>query len=859
MIGKRLRYWLLALLTVVLCATASGWTATLASDPPDPAILMEESRQLYESGQYQRAADRLRQTLQDPQIQADPLRRAAILSNLSLIHQSLGQWDEATQTIEESLSLLNNQSQPKLLAQVLDIQGRLQYSTGQPETALTTWQQSAALYAQQDDRLGETRSRLNQSQALQALGLYRRSLNLLLDLTTSLQAEPDSRVKGAALRSLGEALQRVGSLEESQKALEQSLTIAQALPAPEEAALVQFSLANTFRSLAARLRSSIEFEDQERAETLTQKTLDLYQQVANTAPTPLLQAQALLNRFSLLIELERISTATALIPQIADPLDRLPANHASIYARINFAQNQVKLRELGAAINPRSVTDGLTIAARQSKQLGDQRAESYALGILGEQYETAGQWAEARQLTERALVLAQTINATDIIYRWQWQLGRLLRAQGNIPGAINAYDAAVANLKSIRGDLVAVNPEVQFSFREGVEPVYRESVALLLQSETDLSEATLDKARQRIESLQLAELDNFFREACLDSRAVPLDRVVDQDNPTAAIVYPIVLPDEIQVIVKIPGKPLQHYPIPVPQTKVQELSEDLLSALVQFDNEKPLAETLYGWLVKPYADQLTGVNTLVFVLDGPLRNVPMAVLYDGQTFLVEKYAIALSLGLQLLDPRPLQRGQLQVLAAGLIQPPPGFELTPLPAIQQELESIAATVPETRKLREEEFTRPALAQQMGTLPFTVVHLATHGRFSSRSQDTYILAADGPITVNQFDELLRRREELRTVPIELLVLSACETAAGDDRATLGLAGVAVRAGARSTLASLWQIDDRATADFVGEFYRQLVDPTITKAEALRRAQLSVLKTPRYQEPGYWAPYILVGNWL
>ena len=122
----------------------------------------------------------------------------------------------------------------------------------------------------------------------------------------------------------------------------------------------------------------------------------------------------------------------------------------------------------------------------------------------------------------------------------------------------------------------------------------------------------------------------------------------------------------------------------------------------------------------------------------------------------------------------------------------------------------------------------------------------------------------INIKQLGEVLQTREQVVgrssrvPPPIELLVLSACETASGDRRAALGLAGFAVRSGARSTLASLWQVDDRSTSILMSEFYRHLtLDSKITKAEALRRAQLFVLQEKKH--PFYWAPYVLVGNWL
>jgi CHAT domain-containing protein len=142
---------------------------------------------------------------------------------------------------------------------------------------------------------------------------------------------------------------------------------------------------------------------------------------------------------------------------------------------------------------------------------------------------------------------------------------------------------------------------------------------------------------------------------------------------------------------------------------------------------------------------------------------------------------------------------------------------------------------------------------------VVHLATHGQFSSKAEDTFILTWDDRININQLNNVLKTRDRTESSIIELLVLSACQTAVGDKRAALGLAGMAVRAGARSTLASLWSVNDAATASFMIQFYQNLADSKVTKAEAVRRAQQSLLQNPEYSHPYFWAPFILVGNWL
>jgi CHAT domain-containing protein len=234
----------------------------------------------------------------------------------------------------------------------------------------------------------------------------------------------------------------------------------------------------------------------------------------------------------------------------------------------------------------------------------------------------------------------------------------------------------------------------------------------------------------------------------------------------------------------------------------------------------------------------------------------MAALYDGKQYLVEKYGIALTPGLQLINPKPLQEEKLQVIAAGLSQPRQGFSA--LPNVKLELEEIRAEIP-SNILLNNEFTSTALQNSINSLPFPVVHLATHGQFSSKAEETFIVAWDKRIYVNELDNLVRNREQNRPDAVELLVLSACETAAGDNRAALGIAGVAVRAGARSTIASLWNLNDESASQLMSKFYQELGNKALTKAEALRRAQLALLQNPKYQRPMFWAPYVLLGNWL
>jgi CHAT domain-containing protein len=871
-----------ASLVLVLLGTGelSAWASVPAEISPCPPCegglggsnaintpqLVQQGRELYETEKFSEAAAVWQQAAKAYQVQNDVLNQAMVLSNLSLAYQQLGQWTQATKAIADSLSLLGypehrSREDPiqnlAILAQALNTQGSLHLALGQAEQALTTWQQATATYTQAGDQTGITRSLLNQAQALQALGLYRRALVTLNQVNQTLQKQPDSLMKVAGLRSLGNALRVVGDLDQSQQVLQQSLGLAQQLKSPPDIGAALFSLGNTAR-----------------AQQNNKAALAFYQQAATTSPSQITKIQAQLNQLSLLLDTEQLSAAQALLPQIQSQLTTLPPSSKAIYAQIDFAQSLMKLKTregvegtgFSSSPHPLAIAQILATAVQQAKSLGDRRAEAYALGNLGSLYEQNQQWSSAKDLTQQALLLAQSINAPDIAYRWQWQLGRLLKTQGDTQGAITTYTEAVNTLKSLRSDLVAINPEIQFSFRDEVEPVYRELVDLLLRrNNSQPSQKNLAQARNAIESLQLAELDNFFREACLEGNLVLLDKVVDQDNPTAAVIYPIILPDRLEVILKIPQQPLRHYTIGQSQSQVEQTVEELRQKLTEPDtirDVRALSQQLYRWVLQPAEAELeqSGVKTLVFVLDGALRNIPMAALYDGKQYLVEKYAVALSPGLQLLDPKPLPQGRLKALTAGLSQAPANYPYPPLPAVKSEFNLIQQAGVSISPLLDQQFTSKSLATEIGSSSFNVVHLATHGQFSSQAKNTFILASDGPINVKQLDNLLRTRNQGRPEAIELLVLSACETAAGDKRAALGLAGVAVRAGARSTLASLWQIDDEATAIFIGEFYKELTNGKLTRAEALRQAQLALLKNyPNYSRPGYWAPYVLVGNWL
>jgi len=860
--------------------------------PSNPVEKLEQqARILYETGRFAEALQVLQQALKGDRDNGDTIGQAVVLSNQSLSYQQLGRWTEATEAIDSAFALLQSalKDTPERLsvwAQALDVRGSLQLAQGKAEAASDSWEQATDLYTRLGESTRATLSRINQTHALQVLGLYRRASLTLKELRQVLESQPDSLAKAANLQSLGDALERIGSLdckEESQPnpdcargVLEQSLKIGTQLRSPEAIARAKLSLGNVAWSESKVARSQDKANE---AKSKADEALSFYQQAIAESIAPI-QTQAQLNRLRLLVELKQWSQAQVLYPQVQQQIANLPPGRSQIYAQVNLASSLRRLiptnRETGTLTPPdvQEIAQLLAVAREQAERLGDVRAQAQVLEELGHLYEKTQQWSFAKDLTQQALNLSQSINASEISYQAAWQLGRVFKAQANNKDAIAAYTEAYETLRSVRGDLVAVNLDVQFSFRESVESVYRELVDLLLQPPqagvrgAEPSQKNLRQAREVMEALQVAELQNYLHEGCQDSQDITrqLDNVVDRQDNTAAVIYPIILNDRLEVILKLPRQELYHYPpIRLSQEQVTKTLEDFQDNLRDEYRSKAVRQSgqiVYDWLIKPVSDclQNSGIKNLVFILDGPLRTIPMSALYDGKQFLVKKYAVSLVLGLEVRDPVPLNHSTLKVLAASLTEPPEGFkQYARLTNVNRELDEIQKSGASVTFIRDQNFTKTAFNKKLNQDSFQVVHLATHGQFGANRKNTYLLAADGKIEVEQLSGLFRNRRATQTKPVELLILSACKTAAGSDRAVFGIAGTTVQAGARSAIAGLWSLADVSSVQFTQTLYQYLGQPGVTRSEALRQAQLALLKDRRYAHPRYWAPYVLVGSWL
>ena len=866
-----------------------------------PIKLAQQGKDFYEAGQLDQAIQAWQEASIAYKAAGKLDRSSENYVNTATAQQALGLYPQSCQSLLQAFELTENINCAEILEQAQKVEPEL-------DGTLPPTIESESKFVPAINKVMDLPSSPNKATGLLRMGDYLKASGypqvairtLKLSLKTANDIN-DSTQTTAALLSLGNAERAIAQRKQNQfppqttalNIISNAGASGEAALEPYQTALQHYSEAaqnapTPLDALKARLNHlSLLLDTSEFWQTATTELSDNIEQVGIDDPDFLRETQKGAIQLQSEIDNKLQPEIVSLTNEIEPEIQNLPATRAGIYGRINFAQSLIRQER-----TDEDTAEILAIAIEQSRKINNVTAEAEAMGYLGYLYEQQQQYPEAQRLTENSLRLAPTTEYPEIAYRWNAQLGRILAARGKRNKALTAYEASFNTIQALRSDL-ATTP---------VEPIFREYITLLLEKEPNSNQ--LVQARDVLESLQIVKLDNFFRDPCSEVTEEPV--VIDEVDKKAAVVYPILLQDRLELIVTLPGKPLRHYTTKglskeqVENTikqlrrssltnpgfadsirsargnsettiEIEKIQQSLEESLQQ--DILPPASEIYSWLIEPAEADIkaSGVKTLVFVLDGSLRNIPMALLYDQKTqqYLIEKdYDIALSSGLRLTDPQPLTKQPIKVLAAGVTRDYPKYRFPKIPKVEDELKKIKQVFSDSEILLDKEFTSSSLQQKLQESDFPVVHLATHGQFGSTAEQTFILSGEDEksgnpiINVNQFDNLLRVGNLRRSQPIELLVLSACNTAEGDNQAILGLAGVAVRAGAKSTLATLWAANDDATSVLMGKFYENLAkDTPITKAKALKEAQIDLLKTEdsQYRHPYYWAPFVLIGNWL
>ncbi|WP_181256740.1 CHAT domain-containing protein [Merismopedia glauca] len=842
-----------------------------------------------------------------------------------------GEYQKAISEWEKALPIYQQQRNSSYEILVLENLARAYQQVGQEDSAITTWNKVSDKYRQNGNLVQLGRSLTEQAQAYLRSGKNNNALALLCGSANPNSCLPNTSVTIAreqkdklgtisAVGTLAEIYRRQGDYDLAVDTLEKEVA-QKTIEESHKFALLN-SLGNTYferGNLALTRAKAAQNSDREQAEKLQKKAIADYQKAlknfqsslekASQEKNPKNELVALLNLIRLTYKNNTIaansqtqSIDTWLSSAIALQ-QKLPDSTFKVNAGIELA-NLPKIGEnitVPLAQCPSETQLGkersqqiLDSALKTAQNLQDKRSESFSFGALGHFYECQKQYDTALDFTQKALLTADTsFTNQDSSYLWEWQTGRIFRSQSNLLisqnktaeagqkelAAVQAFERSFNILEKIRGDILIAARDVQFDFRDVIEPIYRELARLKIKSANSASipetqrNKQLTSALETIDSLRLAELQNYLNNDCVitPTQIQKVERLIDKNT---AVISSLILEDSLVLLVSLPDGKKHLYEITENRDRVletvQRFSPKIVKDRLAKDSyDRTDYQNLYDWLFRPLEPYLdpAQIKTLVFVQDGIFRTIPIGALYDGKQFLIEKYALAITptISLTTTTKSDSRQEKALVLSVSKASQVDDISFQALPNIKSEVEKVKLQFPQTKVLQDENFSKDSLEKEVKQTAYPIVHIASHAVFGVVPEETFILIGNNnKLTIQELEKVLR---DLKGGPssVELLTISACQTAAGDERAALGLAGVAIQTGVKSALASLWSVDDRSTFELISEFYTNLVERKMTKAESLRQAQIKLIKTKQedrinndYDNPYFWAAFVLIGDW-
>lgn len=709
------------------------------------------------------------------------------------------------------------------------------WQKGNLSQAIAAWQKEAEIYHLQGLSEREAEARIKISQGYINLGQFRLAI---IELEKNLFLNKEPLILARTWKQLGNAYTRSGEFDKATLAYQKSLKIE-----PNLSTLNNLVILLQKQKFQAKLQAESSRKGQETQRYLAEA--ESYQTEAvkyAQEALSLSQTEQSSSAVRALIEWGKVSS-TGLSTQQLERGRKLLGSLASSRTQVFLTLNWAKLDYVQTKY-------WLSQAQEIAKNLGDARAESFALLELGLLAEKSGEYEQALKYAYAAQLKAQSRFAFSSLYRAQWLTGRIYQKIGNKEAAITNYREAIAALDAFNQGFTEIDIERRLDFQSQIEPLYREMLKLLLE-ESNLSQANLEETIFVVDKLRLAQLQQYFGDNCLSisRESLPIEDVLTDKN--AVLINSIILDDRTHFVLQLPDGTLRHSQAEVGEAEITKIANEWYNHLKNADTQRfrTKAQDLYGLIIRPFEAELEQINpsTLIFVHDGLLRNLPMAALHDGEKFLAQKWASVSSLGLNFQSTASSEK-KLEALAFGLGVAREGW--SELAYVESEINKLATLIG-GHKFLNEDFTRDKLAQSLKDERHSLVHLATHGYFGGIAENSFVLAYDQPLSALDLEDYLSQSKE----QIELLVLSACETAISSDRSALGLAGVALRGGVSSVLGNFWQVKDDEQVELMNAFYSNLLVTNFDQAQAVQRVQIAQIE--QKAPPAKWAALNLIEN--
>ncbi len=830
---------ILAFLLMPIVMSDSVHAQTTSDRKVEANRLIQQGYQLYRTSRYQEAILVLELALGIYREIKDRNGEATSLVGLGEQYRSLGQYQKAIDFYQQSLAIDKQIGDLNGEASALNNLGLAYNSLGQYQKAIDFYQQSLAIKKQIGDQNGEARSLNNLGSTYDGLGQYQKAIDFYQQSLAIKKQIGDRNGEATSLSNLGIAYKSLGQYQKAIDFYQQSLAINKQIGDQNGEAVSLNNLGEAYRNLGQH-----------------QKAIDFYQQ------------------------------SLAINKQIGDR-----NGEATSLNNLGFAYDS--LGQYQKAIN--LYQQSLTI----KKQIGERNGEAKSLNNLGSAYNNLGQYQKAIDFYQQSLAIKKQIGDRNGEARSLNNMGFALNKINQPEISILFYKQSVNLYEAIRKDIKGLRKEEQQSYITSIAYSYRNLADILIKQDRVV------EALQILDLLKVQELEDYFKNIKGSDRSAQGVRLLEpekairdkllavsfENSPEinsqlankiqqlpkseinkvpdylqkipqgTALLYPLILGDRLEIILFSPNTIPISRTVKISQKELETLVTDFKAALLDKGSEdyKEPAAQLYKLLIKPIEAELiqAKATTILYAPDGILRYIPIAALYDGKQWLAEKYRISNLIAYSLFDFAPKLKTQPNILA-GAFGGKAGekkYGENGLPATLKEVEEIANSFTNSVTLTENNFSRQAIESQFKN--HNILHLATHASFNTGApENSFIIFGNGDkIRLNEISEW--------QIPnIDLIMLSACETGVGklgDGVEILGFGYQVQKAGAKNAIASLWKVDDAGTQSLMAAFYDELKKGDVTSTEALHRAQVSLIKSPKYNHPNYWSAFFAIGNGL
>ncbi|WP_103667982.1 tetratricopeptide repeat protein [Pseudanabaena sp. BC1403] len=874
----------LACVQVQIVTSESIQAQTTQARKAEADRLLERGNQLNKVSQFREALQVFEKSRQIYREIKNLKGEGNALNNIGNAYSSLGKYPEAIEYHQQSLAIAQKIGDRNNQGNSLGNLGNVYYAMGQYTKAIEYHTQALEIKQQIGDLYGEGRSLGNLGNAYNLLGQYAKAIEYYQKCLPILKQINDRDGESDLYIASGIAYDGIGKYQTAIEQYQQALAIKKEIGDLNGEADALNTLGGAYDSLGQYQKAIDHY----------QQSLSLKKQVGARSG----EADALNNLGIVHNSLKQYPKAIGYFQQ-ALVISREIGNRNTEGRTLNNLGGSYRL--LG---DIQGAIENYQKALEITKQIGDRDGESLSLNSLGIAYNSLGQVQKTLDYYQQALAISTQIGNLAGQGRSFNNLGYIFLQQGQPDLAILFYKRSINVRESIRKNIRGLGKEYQKSYLSTIEKSYRRLADLLLK------QGRVMEALQVIDLLKVQELEEYLKNikgtdrtsqgirlleseqafirdvAVIDFERMPelnrqlanqiqqipkseLNQVPDylKKIPQGTVLfYPLILEDRLELVLFSQNSPLISRTVNIKQDDLKILIQDFKSELLDRDSEdfREAATKLYNVLIKPIEADLkqAKAETILYAPDGLLRYVPLGALYDenpedGKHWLIEKYRISNLIAYSLSNFSPKSKSQPRILAGafGGKTTERKFGQIGLPATIKEVQVIANSFQNSTTLQEEKFSRQAFESQFKK--HNILHLATHAEFNVGAPNTsFIIFGNGDkISLNEISDW--------DMPnVELIILSACQTGTGtlgDGVEILGFGYQVQKAGAKNAIASLWKVDDVGTSSLMTAFYSELQKGDITAAEALRRAQVSLIKSPKYNHPNYWAAFFAIGNGL